>query len=76
LTGIRLTERGFPRPGHEVVYGGRSAGPVRSGTVGPSLGYGIATAYLQGRRRGDADALLHGRVSAAMRGAVGIAARR
>jgi aminomethyltransferase len=46
LTGIRLTERGFPRPGHEVVYGGRSAGPVRSGTVGPSLGYGIATAYL------------------------------
>ena len=46
LTGLRLTERGFPRPGHEVVYDGRSAGPVRSGTVGPSLGYGIATAYL------------------------------
>lgn len=46
LTGIRLTERGYPRPGHEVVYDGRSAGPVRSGTVGPSLGYGIATAYL------------------------------
>jgi len=46
LTGLRLTERGFPRPGYEVVYDGRSAGPVRSGTVGPSLGYGIATAYL------------------------------
>ena len=46
LTGLRLTERGFPRPGHEVIYDGRSAGPVRSGTVGPSLGYGIATAYL------------------------------
>ena len=46
LTGLRLTERGFPRPGHEVVYDGRLAGPVRSGTVGPSLGYGIATAYL------------------------------
>jgi aminomethyltransferase len=46
LTGIRLTERGFPRPGHEVIYEGRSCGPVRSGTVGPSLGYGIATAYL------------------------------
>lgn len=46
LSGIRLTERGFPRPGYEVVYEGRSVGPVRSGTVGPSLGYGIATAYL------------------------------
>lgn len=46
LTGLRLTERGFPRPGHEVIYDGRPVGPVRSGTVGPSLGYGIATAYL------------------------------
>ena len=46
LSGIRLSERGFPRPGHDVVYEGRAVGPVRSGTVGPSLGYGIATAYL------------------------------
>ncbi len=54
LTGIRLTERGFPRPGHEVVYRGTPVGTVRSGTVGPSLGYGIATAYLPaGAKAGD-----------------------
>ena len=46
LSGIRLTERGFPRPGHEVVFDRQVVGPVRSGTVSPTLGYGIATAYL------------------------------
>ena len=46
LTGIRLTERGFPREGYDVVLDGETAGAVRSGTVSPSLGYGIATAYL------------------------------
>jgi aminomethyltransferase len=46
LSGIRLTERGFPRPGYEVVYRGEPVATVRSGTVSPSLGYGIATAYL------------------------------
>ena len=46
LCGIRLTERGFPRSGHEVLFDGRVVGPVRSGTVSPTLGYGIATAYL------------------------------
>jgi aminomethyltransferase len=46
LTGFKLTERGFPRPGYEVIYRGESVGPVRSGTLGPSLGYGIGTAYL------------------------------
>lgn len=46
LRGFRLTDRGFPRPGHEVMYSGRAAGTVRSGTVSPSLGYGIGTVYL------------------------------
>jgi len=46
LRGFRLTDRGFPRPGHEVMFGGEVAGTVRSGTVSPSLGYGIGTAYL------------------------------
>jgi aminomethyltransferase len=46
LSGIRLTERGFPRPGYDVLYDGQPVGPVRSGTVSPSLGHGIATAYL------------------------------
>jgi aminomethyltransferase len=50
LSGFTLTERGFPRPGHEVRCGGRSAGTVRSGTVGPSLGQGIGTCYLPSER--------------------------
>lgn len=46
LRGIRLRERGFPRPGYEVRWSGEPAGEVRSGTMSPTLGYGIATAYL------------------------------
>ncbi|HKK08548.1 MAG TPA: glycine cleavage system aminomethyltransferase GcvT [Gemmatimonadota bacterium] len=46
LRGFRLTERGFPRAGYEVRYAGAGVGEVRSGTVSPSLGYGIGTAYL------------------------------
>lgn len=45
LQGFRLTERGFPREGYPVLYGGEEVGEVRSGTVSPSLGYGIGTAY-------------------------------
>ncbi|WP_419163200.1 glycine cleavage system aminomethyltransferase GcvT [Candidatus Palauibacter sp.] len=43
---VRLLERGFPRPGYEVRFEGDAVGKVRSGTVSPSLGFGIATAYL------------------------------
>ncbi len=46
LRGFRLTERGFPRAGYPVRFHGGDAGPVRSGTVSPTLGYGIGTAYL------------------------------
>jgi aminomethyltransferase len=46
LAGIRLTERGFPRPGYPVVAGGEEVGRVTSGTMSPSLGTGIALAYL------------------------------
>jgi len=46
LRGFRLEERGFPRPGYEVVYRGEVVGPVRSGTLSPSLDAGIGTAYL------------------------------
>jgi aminomethyltransferase len=46
LRGFRLDERGFPRPGYEVVFGGEIVGEVRSGTVSPSLDAGIGTAYL------------------------------
>ncbi|MGH7542058.1 MAG: glycine cleavage system aminomethyltransferase GcvT [Gemmatimonadota bacterium] len=46
LTGFRLTERGFPRAGYEVRFRGETAGPVRSGTMSPTLGEGIGTVYL------------------------------
>jgi aminomethyltransferase len=46
LRGIRLEERGFPRPGYPVVAGGREVAEVTSGTVSPELECGIALAYL------------------------------
>jgi aminomethyltransferase len=46
LVGLKLTERGFPRPGYAVRAGGRDVGVVTSGTMSPSLGEGIAMAYV------------------------------
>ena len=46
LVGIRLTAKGFPRPGYDVVSGGDVVGTVTSGTVSPMLGYGIALGYV------------------------------
>lgn len=46
LVGLRLTERGFPRPGYDVVAEGRDVGTVTSGTVSPSVGVGIAMAWV------------------------------
>jgi aminomethyltransferase len=46
LRGIKLLERGFPRPGYEISFAGTVCGTVRSGTMSPSLGIGIGTAYL------------------------------
>ncbi len=46
LVGVRLMERGFPRPGYPIVHNGSEVGSVTSGTVSPSLGYGIALGYL------------------------------
>ena len=46
LVGIRLSERGFPRPGYAIVHEGSDVGSVTSGTVSPSLGYGIALGYV------------------------------
>jgi aminomethyltransferase len=47
LVGLRLTERGFPRPGYAIVADGRPIGEVTSGTVSPSLGDGIAMGYVE-----------------------------
>lgn len=58
LRGFRLLERGFPRPGYDVEFGGEVVGTVRSGTMSPSLGFGIGTAYLPpAAKPGDAMAI-------------------
>ncbi len=49
LVGLRLLERGFPRPGYEVLEDGRPVGIVTSGTVSPTLGVGIAMAWVPAR---------------------------
>ena len=46
LTGIRLTRRGFPRPGYPLVHNGEDVGTVTSGVASPSLGGGIAMGHL------------------------------
>lgn len=46
LVGLRLTEKGVPRPGYPVLHAGEEVGKVASGTFSPSLEIGIATAYL------------------------------
>lgn len=46
LVGIRLLDRGFPRPGYAVVSDGRAVGVLTSGTVSPSLGQGVAMGYV------------------------------
>ena len=46
LAGIRLTERGFPRPGYPIVLDGQDVGTVTSGVASPSLGEGVALGYV------------------------------
>ncbi len=46
LVGFRMVGKGIPRPGYQVLVDGRPADVVRSGTLSPSLGYGIGTTYL------------------------------
>jgi len=46
LVGLRLTGKGFPRPGYDIVSDGEVVGHVTSGTVSPSLGFGIALGFV------------------------------
>lgn len=46
LVGLHLNERGVPRNGYEVTYGGESIGHVTSGTMSPTLNEPIALAYI------------------------------
>jgi aminomethyltransferase len=46
LHGVRLEQRGVPRPGCAVFHAGERIGTLTSGTLSPSLGIGIGLAYL------------------------------
>ena len=46
LVGFKTEGKTFPRHGYPVHFEGRQVDIVRSGTVSPSLGYGIGTTYL------------------------------
>jgi glycine cleavage system T protein (aminomethyltransferase) len=46
LVGLRLSGRGFPRPGYRILSDGDAVGEVTSGTVSPSLGIGVAMGYV------------------------------
>ena len=46
LVGFQVEGRGIPRHGYPVYCNGREADLVRSGTMSPSLGVGIGTAYV------------------------------
>ena len=46
LVGLRSLEKRIPREGMAVRLGDQDVGIVTSGTRGPSLGYGIAMAYV------------------------------
>lgn len=46
LVGVRMEDRGIPRPGHRVLLQGKDVGQVTSGTMSPSLRVGIALASM------------------------------
>lgn len=46
LVGFTVAERAFPRHGYPVFVGGTASGDVRSGTMSPSTGMAIGTAYV------------------------------
>ena len=47
MIGLKVLGRGIPRQGYEVVHeSGQIVGTITSGTMSPSLGYGIGMAYI------------------------------
>ena len=46
LVGFTMQDRNFPRHGYPVFYKGEASGVVCSGTLSPTLGHAIGTAYL------------------------------
>ena len=46
LVGFTIADRSFPRHGYKVFVDGAPSGEVRSGTMSPSTGQAIGTAYV------------------------------
>ncbi|HSW30933.1 MAG TPA: glycine cleavage system aminomethyltransferase GcvT [Longimicrobiales bacterium] len=46
LVGLRVTGKAFPRHGYPILSGGAPVGVVTSGTVSPTLGWGVAMGYV------------------------------
>ena len=46
LVGFTIADRAFPRHGYPVFVNGKPSGEVRSGTLSPSTGQAIGTAYV------------------------------
>ncbi len=46
LVGFTTSERSFPRHGYPVFAAGKPSGEIRSGTMSPTLGIPIGTAYV------------------------------
>lgn len=46
LVGLKVVGKGFPRHGYPILTDGRAVGVVTSGTVSPSLGWGVAMGYV------------------------------
>jgi aminomethyltransferase len=45
-TGFKITDKGIPRQGQEIVAGEAGVGTVTSGTLSPTLGFGIGMGYV------------------------------
>ena len=57
LVGFTTAERSFPRHGYPVFVNGRPSGEIRSGTMSPTLGIPIGTAYVPPSSSGEGSAL-------------------
>jgi aminomethyltransferase len=57
LVGFTTAERAFPRHGYPVFVNGQPSGEVRSGTMSPTLGIPIGTAYVPPGSSGEGSAL-------------------
>jgi glycine cleavage system T protein (aminomethyltransferase) len=53
LVGFTTAERSFPRHGYPVFVKGKPSGEVRSGTMSPTLGIPIGTAYVPPESAGE-----------------------